>query len=74
MSNSRFRTHLVVRQRHSDEPQNKAAPAKKNNTSRDVMLESTVDRSSRQGQLGGLLLSQFGRFRLADIRTQVRAH
>ena len=49
MPNSRFRTHLVVRQRRRDEPQKKAAPAKQNNTSRDVMLESTVDRSSRQG-------------------------
>ncbi len=74
MSNSRFRTHLVVRQHRRDEPQKKAAPAKQNNTSRDVMLKSAVGRFSRQGQLGGLLLSHFKRVRLGEIRTHVRTH
>ena len=74
MSSSRFRTRLVVRQRHRDEPQKKSAPAKTNSNSRDATLGTAAGRPSRPGQLGGLLLSHFGRFRLADIRTHVRTH
>jgi hypothetical protein len=74
MSSSRFRTHLVVRQRQSGESPEKAVLVKKERSSRDVQMGTAIGSVSRSGYFGVVLRSQFARVRLGEIRTHVRTH
>lgn len=74
MSSSRFRTHLVVRQRHSVETPENAVLAKTERSSRDVKMGTAIGSFSGSSYFGGVLRWQFARVRLGEIRTHVRTH